>query len=63
MKWGRTEIILAFIGDAVLFLPLFVFLRVRQDPQEEENEYAFFVFLPKLIQREMLADANAASKN
>jgi hypothetical protein len=38
---GRTEISLAFIGAAILFLPL-------------------FVFLPKLIQRAMKADANAA---
>jgi len=38
---GRTEISLAFIGGAVLFLPL-------------------FVFLPKLIQRAMKADADAA---
>jgi len=37
---GRTEISLAFIGGAVLFLPL-------------------FVFLPKLIQRAMKADADA----
>lgn len=37
---GRTEISLAFIGGAVLFLPL-------------------FVFLPKLIQRAMKADAAA----
>jgi hypothetical protein len=37
---GRTEISLAFIGAAVLFLPL-------------------FVFLPKLIQRAMKADADA----
>jgi hypothetical protein len=36
---GRTEITLAFIGAAVLFLPL-------------------FVFLPKLIQRAMKADAD-----
>jgi|GEM_PF-286910 len=41
---GRTEISLAFIGAAVLFLPL-------------------FVFLPKLIQRAMKADTDAASKN
>ena len=38
---GRTEITLAFIGAAVLFLPL-------------------FVFLPKLIQQAMKADADAA---
>jgi hypothetical protein len=38
---GRTEISLAFIAAAVLFLPL-------------------FVFLPKLIQRGMKADTNAA---
>ena len=38
---GQTEISLAFIGAAVLFLPL-------------------FVFLPKLIQRGMKADADAA---
>jgi hypothetical protein len=38
---GRTDISLAFIGAAVLFLPL-------------------FVFLPKLIQRAMKADTNAA---
>ncbi len=38
---GRTEISLAFIGAAVLFLPL-------------------FVFLPKLIQRAMKADTDAA---
>jgi hypothetical protein len=38
---GRAEITLAFIGAAVLFLPL-------------------FVFLPKLIQRAMKADADAA---
>ena len=38
---GRTEISLAFIGAAVLFLPL-------------------FVFLPKLIQRGMKADTDAA---
>ena len=37
---GRTELSLAFIGAAVLFLPL-------------------FVFLPKLIQRAMKADAAA----
>jgi len=37
---GRTELSLAFIGGAVLFLPL-------------------FVFLPKLIQRAMKADAAA----
>lgn len=37
---GRAEITLAFIGSAVLFLPL-------------------FVFLPKLIQRAMKADADA----
>jgi hypothetical protein len=37
---GRTEITLAFIGAAVLFLPL-------------------FVFLPKLIQHAMKADADA----
>jgi len=37
---GRAEITLAFIGSAVLFLPL-------------------FVFLPKLIQRAMRADADA----
>ena len=40
---GRAEITLAFIGAAVLFLPL-------------------FVFLPKLIQRAMKADADAAIK-
>jgi hypothetical protein len=38
---GQTKISLAFIGTAVLFLPL-------------------FIFLPKLIQRAMKADANAA---
>jgi len=38
---GRTEITLGFIGGAVLFLPL-------------------FVFLPKLIQRAMKADADTA---
>jgi hypothetical protein len=38
---GRAEPSLAFIGAAVLFLPL-------------------FVFLPKLIQRGMMADTNAA---
>ena len=38
---GQTEISLAFIGAAVLFLPL-------------------FVFLPKLIQRGMKADTDAA---
>jgi hypothetical protein len=38
---GREEISLAFIGAAVLFLPL-------------------FVFLPKLIQRAMKADVDAA---
>jgi len=38
---GRMESTLAFIGAAVLFLPL-------------------FVFLPKLIQRAMKADADAA---
>ncbi|MEN6442719.1 MAG: hypothetical protein ABFC71_03090 [Methanoregula sp.] len=38
---GRTEISLAFIAAAVLFLPL-------------------FVFLPKLIQRGMNADTDAA---
>ena len=38
---GRTELSLAFIGAAVLFLPL-------------------FVFLPKLIQRGMRADTDAA---
>jgi hypothetical protein len=38
---GRAEITLAFIGAAVLFLPL-------------------FVFLPKLIQRAMKADTDAA---
>jgi hypothetical protein len=37
----RPEITLAFIGAAVLFLPL-------------------FVFLPKLIQRAMKADTDAA---
>ena len=37
---GRAEITLAFIGAAVLFLPL-------------------FVFLPKLMQRAMKADADA----
>jgi len=37
---GRAEITLAFIGSAVLFLPL-------------------FIFLPKLIQRAMKADADA----
>jgi hypothetical protein len=38
---GRAEITLAFIGAAVLFLPL-------------------FVFLPKLMQKAMKADADAA---
>jgi hypothetical protein len=38
---GRAEITLAFIGAAVIFLPL-------------------FVFLPKLIQRAMKADVDAA---
>jgi len=38
---GRAEMTLAFIGAAVLFLPL-------------------FVFLPKLMQRAMKADADAA---
>ena len=38
---GRAEITLAFIGAAVLFLPL-------------------FVFLPKLIQRAMKVDTDAA---
>jgi hypothetical protein len=38
---GRTDMSLAFIGAAVLFLPL-------------------FVFLPKLIQRAMKADTDAA---
>jgi hypothetical protein len=38
---GRAEITLAFIGAAVLFLPL-------------------FVFLPKMIQQAMKADADAA---
>jgi hypothetical protein len=38
---GRAEITLAFIGAAVLFLPL-------------------FVFLPKLLQRAMKANADAA---
>jgi hypothetical protein len=38
---GRAEITLAFIGAAVIFLPL-------------------FVFLPKLIQRAMMADVDAA---
>jgi hypothetical protein len=40
---GRAEITHAFIGAAVLFLPL-------------------FVFLPKLIQRVMKADADAVIK-
>ncbi|MCK9630428.1 MAG: hypothetical protein M0R30_02200 [Methanoregula sp.] len=34
---GCTEITLAFIGAAVLFLPLFVFLRVHQDLKEVKN--------------------------
>jgi len=38
---GRAEITLAFIGSAVIFLPL-------------------FVFLPKLVQRAMKADVDAA---
>jgi F0F1-type ATP synthase assembly protein I len=38
---GKTEISLAFIGAAVLFLPL-------------------FVFMPKLVQCAMKADADAA---
>ena len=38
---GRAEITLAFVGAAVLFLPL-------------------FVFLPKVMQRAMKADADAA---
>jgi len=38
---GRTDMSLAFVGAAVLFLPL-------------------FVFLPKLIQRAMKADTDAA---
>ena len=38
---GRAEITLAFIGAAVLFLPL-------------------FVFLPKMIRRAMMTDADAA---
>ena len=38
---GRAELSLAFIGSAVLFLPL-------------------FIFLPKLIQRAMKADTDAA---
>jgi hypothetical protein len=37
---GQTEVSLAFIAAAVLFLPL-------------------FVFMPKLVQRAMKADANA----
>ena len=40
---GRAEITLAFIGAAVLFLPL-------------------FVFLPKIMQQAMKADADAAIK-
>ena len=40
---GRAEITLAFIGAAVLFLPL-------------------FVFLPKLIQQAMKADADAVDR-
>jgi hypothetical protein len=40
---GRSEITLAFIGAAVLFLPL-------------------FVFLPKLIQRAIKMDPEAALK-
>ena len=32
-----TALPLAFIGAGVLFLPLFIFLRVCQDPKEEKN--------------------------
>lgn len=39
---GRTELSLAFIGAAVLFLPLFVFQRIHQNPKVEKNVYAFF---------------------
>jgi len=39
---GRTELSLAFIGAGILFLPLFVFLRVHQDPKDEKNAIAFF---------------------
>ena len=53
-----AEFMLAFIGAAVLFLPRFVFLKVIR-VKEEKTASAFFVFLPKLIQWAMKADANA----
>ncbi|MCK9632429.1 MAG: hypothetical protein M0R30_12420 [Methanoregula sp.] len=43
---GWTELSLAFIGASVMFLPLFVFLRVRKDPKVEKNAKAFFDSCP-----------------
>ena len=43
---GRTELSLAFIGTGVLFLPLFVFQRVHQNPKVEKNALAFFESCP-----------------
>jgi hypothetical protein len=39
---GRTDMSLAFIGAAVLFLPLFVFLGFLQNLKAEKNASAFF---------------------
>lgn len=50
---GREEIVLVFIGAAILFLPLFVFLK------GEKNASVFFEFLPKMIRRAMKANADA----
>jgi hypothetical protein len=43
---GRTELSLAFTGAGVLFLPLFVFQRVHQNPKVEKNALAFFESCP-----------------
>ena len=43
---GRTELPLAFIGAGVLFLPLFIFLRVHQDLKDKKNAKPFFDSCP-----------------
>jgi hypothetical protein len=55
---GMTALPLAFIGAAVLFLPVFVLLRVARPETGEEPE-RFFNFLPKIIRYAMKADTDA----
>ncbi|MDD1683455.1 MAG: hypothetical protein LUO98_06440 [Methanoregula sp.] len=48
---GITALLLAFIGAAVLFLPLLLFPGILQDPKEKKNATAYFE-LSKVVRLE-----------